>query len=123
MKKEIKVTKEQLERLIEQAHNQKYGAKLKESTGEMSEGYFTQGSVSNPGVGSAEGIIELIKMAKAAWSKATDPKVKEAIKNFLASLGSATKPGIHYESKQRIKPIINDQKPVHKLVKKPSMKK
>lgn len=123
MKKEIKVTKEQLERLIENTHTQKYGKKLKENTNEMGEGYFSQGSVSNPGVGSAEGLAELIKMAKAAWAKVTDPKTKEAIQKFLAAVGSAASAGIRHEGEQKKKPVVKDQKPVQKLVKKPSVKK
>ncbi len=111
MKNEIKVTKGQFERLIEQVHNDKYGKTLKE-------GQFSQGAVSSPGVGSAEGIHEIIKYMQNAWKTITDPKTKEAIKNFIASVSKGTPPqggSPTREGKVAQKPALNDPKLVRKV--------
>jgi hypothetical protein len=118
MKKEIRVTKEQFERLIEQVHTKKYGKTLKE-------GQFSQGSVSNPGVGSAEGIAEIVRMMKKAWSTITDPKTKEAIKNFIAQT-STSQPGGGTQGMSPTREGKTTQKPTlenSRLVRRPAQPK
>lgn len=84
MKKEIRVTKGQFERLIEQVHNQKYGKTLKENVGAMGEaaGYSNTPS-SSPGVGAAEGLAVIIQFLERAWKYVTDPTEKSDISKAL----------------------------------------
>lgn len=119
MKKEIRVTKGQFERLIEQVHNQKYGKTLKENVGAMGEaaGYSNTPS-SSPGVAAAEGLAVIINGVQKAWKYINDPQTKAAVKKTLAAIGSAagsaTTVGTR-ESRERKKPVISN-KPVQKLV-------
>lgn len=107
MKKEIKVTKEQFERLIESVHAEKFG---KESEKNEDENYNTY----TPAYGAAEGLANIVNGLKKAYNYITNPEVRKEFKKHLEALGTAAAQALASEGKETKKPVVKEEKQVKK---------
>lgn len=116
MKKEIRVTKEQFERLIENVHTKKYGKQLKETTlGFMDEDFNSAGN--NPGVSAAAGVENVVDLITKAYYAVKNSKIRADLKQILADIGSAAGAAVTTgtrEGKENRKPVLNQQRPVRR---------
>lgn len=96
MKKEIKVTKGQFERLIESV-NKNYETKKQP----VKEGYSdTPGN--DVGAGAGDGLAVIVNAIKAGYKLITDPETKRKAKELFQALASGAAAGIASEGKDGV---------------------
>jgi hypothetical protein len=94
MKKEIKVTKEQFERLVESC-SKDYSSKKTE----VEEGYGDT-ATSSIGGGAGDGLAVIVNAIKKGYNYITDPETKKKAKELFQALSAGAAAGIAAEGKQ-----------------------